>query len=141
MDRNFLYRKMHALLKELNLLDSKTDLLFSYGVQHTTELSDPDLQHLIARLENIKKERNTAIEVDIRHWRSIILSILNKYGIYEDASDWTRVNGFLLHKRVCGKLLFELSVVEMQMLAIRLRAILKKKCEKTEKLERLTILN
>lgn len=141
MDRNLMYRKMHAILRELGIQSAKPHILAGYGVDHTSELSDQDLQHLVDRLEEMKTNRMNYQDTELKHWRSVLMNLLNRYGVYATADDWNHVNRFLLDKRVSGKLLYEMNLQELKQCCVRVRAILKVKSEQKEKYERLTILN
>jgi hypothetical protein len=127
MDRLSLYKKMHALLKQLGIESSKPALLEGYGVEHTNKLSDEDLQHLVYRLGKMQQEKADFLEADKKHWRSVVLTLCNKYGVYVTNNDWTEVNSLLLEKRVAGKMLYEMSKEELQSAALRLRVILTKR--------------
>lgn len=127
MDRLRLYKKMHVLLNEIGIESSKTALLEGYGVEHTNQLSDEDLQHLVDRLIRMKEEKDNFQESEKKHWRSVVLTLCNKYGVYVTNNDWTEVNNLLLEKRVGGKLLYEMTKEELQMVALKLRMILAKR--------------
>lgn len=141
MDRNFLYRKMHALLREMGIDSAKPHILSGYGVDHTSQLSDEDLLNLVDRLEQMKVNRSGTPDREIRHWRSVLMTLLNRYGVYGTADDWNHVNRFLLDKRVSGKLLYEMNLNELKACCVRVRAILKAKQAKKEKYERLAKMN
>lgn len=127
MDRLQSYRKMHALLKELGIEQAKRPLLEGYGVEHTNDLPDKDLKHLINRLQDMKEEKLKSLNDQKKHWMSNVLAVLNKYGIYVTNNDWTEVNRLLLDKRISGKLLYEMDKEELQKTAIRLHAVLSKR--------------
>lgn len=141
MDRNLLYRKMHALLRELRIEAAKGHILASYGVDHTNELTDEDLQHLVDRLEVMKVNRMNYEDQETRRWRSNLMNLLNRYGVYATADDWSHVNRFLLDKRVSGKLLYEMSLAELQQTCVRVRAILRVKEHQNNEYERLVKMN
>jgi hypothetical protein len=129
MDRLQYYRKMHALLREIGIENSKPFLLEGYGVEHTKDLPDKDLMHLVDRLVKMKEEKMDHQNADKKHWRSVVLSILNKYGVYVTNNNWDDVNRLLLDPRVGGKIMYEMSKEELQAAAIRLRVILSKREE------------
>ena len=141
MDRNSHYRKMHALLKDIGIESSKPFLLEGYGVEHTNELSDQDLMHLVDRLIKMKSEKNSFQDSEKKHWRSVILTLLNKYGIYVTNNDWSMVNQFLLQKKIGGKMLYEMSITEIQAACLRIRIILAKRKETNQEYNRLSQLN
>ena len=47
--------------------------------------------------------------------------------MYASPEDWTKVNHFLLQRRICGRLLYMLDAHELQALVRKLRAIGDKK--------------
>ena len=126
---------MHALLREVGIENSKADLLEGYGVHHTTELTDHDLQHLVERLQEMKAEKLTWEGAERKKWRSNLMSLLNKYGVYVTNNDWSAVNHLLLDERVCGKIMYELSTEELMKVCIKLRSMLRKR-EEIQDIER-----
>lgn len=138
--RNQLYRKLHALLNELGISDSKEVLLSGYGVESTRRLSDHDLIDLVNRVNGMKVQK--AIPGDrLRQLRSEVLTILNEMGIYATNNDWTRINSFLMDKRIAGKLLYELTIDELVQLRPKLRSIAKKLKERREMETHLALMN
>ncbi|MBE9469006.1 MAG: hypothetical protein IMY72_11905 [Bacteroidetes bacterium] len=125
--------EVHKLLYRLGALQNKADVLASYGVKSTTELSNEEIDHLIYRLKLGLFNRRES-PTDLRRWRSNALVYLNKIGIYATNNDWSDVNSFMLDNRICGKLLFELSVEELKALCKKLRIIANKKATTDRKL-------
>lgn len=121
---------VHKLLWRLGAINNKLDYLKEYNVTSTTDLTNDQLDHLIKRLNESVGKYKTNFE--IRQWRSTALSLLNKCGVYVTNNDWERVNRFMLDKRICGKLLYELNVNELKGLCVKLRNIAAKK-EKKDK--------
>ena len=140
-ERLRLYQTMHVLLKEIGIVQSKGDLLAGYGVEHTNELTDDDLKHLVDRLVTMKEEKLYGIEKDKKHWRSVVLTLCNKYGVYVTNNDWRAVNALLLQPTIAGKVMYEMSKEELQEAALRLRVILGKRKEVQEIEEELSIQN
>lgn len=132
---------MHALLNEVGIMESKSSLLEGYGVEHTTELTDQDLVHLVDRLTNMKHKKESFQDADKKRWRSNLLSLLNKYGLYVTNDDWTQVNAFLLNKKIGGKILYEMNVEELQSTCLRLRIILSKRQQIMQHNDQLAKLN
>ena len=117
---------MHKLLWKLGASESKLDFLSEYGVTSTTDLSDDEIDHLIERLrKSVENKYHSGSE--LRQWRSNALALMNKCGVYVTNNDWASVNRFMLDKRICGKLLYELGVDELKTLCVKLRAIAVKK--------------
>lgn len=138
--RNILYRKLHAMLSELGIAQSKRDLLSSYGVDSTRHLSDSELMHIVERVESMKL-RKLNPDTRLRQLRSQVLTLLNHMNIYATNNDWNNVNAFLLDKRIAGKLLYELTVNELEKLIPKLRSIAAKYKEKQELEKHLMIMN
>ena len=123
---------VHRMLFKLGALESKTDMLAGYGVKSTTELSETTIDELINRLaDGIKKRYETSPE--LRHWRSNAMVLINKCGVYVTNNDWADVNRFMLNNRICGKLMYELSIDELKTLCIKLRVIATKKVAQDKK--------
>lgn len=141
MDRKFYYRKMHVLLEHLGIEHSKQYLLEGYGVGHANELSDIDLEDIVNRLTSMLDAHAGRSAPELRRWRSILLSLLNKYGVYATNKDWSNVNRFLLNKKISGKLLYEMDIPEIQETCIRLRIIVSKREAIMKKNDRLAKLN
>ncbi|HSW65207.1 MAG TPA: hypothetical protein VLH56_18145 [Dissulfurispiraceae bacterium] len=116
----------HALLARLGLMRSKYDLLAGYGVESTTMLSNVDLDDLIGRLRGMQKESVQASEERLRRLRSQVLTDLNKIGIYSHNGDWDSVNKYMMHPRICGKLLYECNEEELKQLHHKLMSIWQK---------------
>ena len=61
-ERLRLYQTMHVLLKEIGIVQSKGDLLAGYGVEHTNELTDDDLKHLVDLIVTMAVELKNIVE-------------------------------------------------------------------------------
>jgi hypothetical protein len=132
---------MHVLLKEVGISDSKQDLLEGYGVEHTTQLTDEDLIHLVNRLGDMKQEKISFQDAETKRWRSNLLTLLNKYGIYADNRDWSAVNKFLLSNKICGKVMYEMDIKDLKETCLKLRIIIAKRQEIMERNDHLAKLN
>jgi hypothetical protein len=127
--RNKKLQQLHLLLLKLGAVDCKGDLLSDYNVTSSRDLTDRDLDELLKRV-HAGAENRYSENPAIKAWRSNVLVHLTKYGIYSTNADWPKVNRFLMDKRVAGKLLYEMSVPEMQTLFKKLIAMAKKRQEK-----------
>lgn len=129
MDRIRAYRQFHALLDELGLRESKRDILAGYGVNSTTELTDAQLSSAIYSLYCDSKRKKDAAADRLRACRSAVLRLLTDIGVYridrEDSRSvvWKRVNMFVSQPKIAGKVFYDLSVDELQALAVKLRAM------------------
>ena len=126
IDRTQQYRKIHAMLRELKLEHVKQFFLDGYGVESTKDLTDDNLVDFVSRLVVEKKKKETVTPA-VKEWRSNVLTLLTKYGVYKDNSSWAAVNRFLLEKRISGKLLYEHDLVELKILHRKLQSILAKR--------------
>jgi uncharacterized coiled-coil protein SlyX len=125
---SLLRQKFHVLLHNIGISDSKEAILAGYGALSTTELTEDQLTELVDRLQKMDTNKREAPKT-IRAERSIILNLLTMLGVYIDSGSWTAVNVYLLDKRIAGKMLYEMSELELQRLQVKLRAILKKRKE------------
>lgn len=143
MDKKQKIKVFHALLANLGMMGFKEDMLSGYGVESTLELEDFELDELIARLRKTQQERLQINESEesIRHLRSIVLTILQRMGVYKTNDDWSHVNRYLLEPRICGQLLFELREQELRALIKKLRGIERKESRKKNDIERLKLNN
>jgi len=130
---SMLIRKMHALLRETGTEQHKAAMLEGYGVEHASDLTLEQMHDLINRLVELRDGRNAAL----RAVRSQVLSQLQRIGVYSDNKDWHRVNTYLEQPRIAGKRLYELSIVELEVLTVKLRSIERKTTIKNAETERL----
>lgn len=114
-----LIKQFHAVLAVKGVLEFKADILAGYGVEHTTDLSISQLEEVIAKHNNISTPRQ------MREQRSKCLNQMGKIGINTN-DGWDKVNEFCLRPQICGKVLYECSLSELQTLERKIRAILAK---------------
>jgi hypothetical protein len=127
-------RKFHALLRETEMESYRKDIIEGYGVESARDLTDDDLKHAVDHLTQIKA---SALNYQLRKLRSVVLTLLQKLGIYSTNNDWTAVNNYLLSPRIAGKMLFELNETQLEALIIKLNSILAKHKEKEALIDRL----
>lgn len=137
--RNF--TKFHVLLKQMPDLNEqlKESLVWQFTGLRTNslrEMTKGEYNTMIRYMEGVIKRKPNE---RIKKLRSGILHRLQKHGV--DTTSWDAVNRFLLDPRVAGKLLFEMSVEEMQALTGKLEAILEKDRKKQQDINRLVALN
>lgn len=130
-------RKLHALLRELNMTSHKASLLEGYGVEHASELTEAQLRELVEQLVKFRDGANA----DVRAMRSQVLSQLQRIGVYADNRDWHRVNEYLLQPRIAGKLLYQMTYSELHDLSVKLRSIEAKVDKQKAETNRLTMNN
>lgn len=126
MDKKILTRMFHALLTEYNLHEQKYALLEGFGATSTTDLTSKQLLELCNMIRN-----NAAQERDrkLKDKRSLCLRLLTDIGVYYVAPGeankacWGRVNEFVKQPKIAGKIFYNLTVKDLDNLAIKLRAL------------------
>ena len=106
------------------LIPNRTDILALWDARSYDELTDNEIVALQAYMEFAHRAKTTPATDAIRRLRSQVLAHLTKLGMYASPEDWTKVNRFLLQRRICGRLLY---AQELQALVRKLRAIGDKK--------------
>lgn len=69
-------------------------------------------------------ERREAIRKELKRRRSVCLKLMQQVGV--DTTDWARVDNFCLHPRLAGKPFRNISIEELDDLAVKLRTIKRK---------------
>jgi hypothetical protein len=108
--------------------------LQKYGALDLQDLTEAQLEETERELVAKHKLLLRDVPNKERKLRSAILVQLNQMGVGE-GNNWNQINKYLLEPRVCGKLLFECSFIELKALSSRLRAIDKKERPRREHLE------
>lgn len=135
------YSRFFALLKQMPGKVEKDDLIWQFTGLRTNSLRDMTADEY-DRLVNYMAEvidRNKPDEKVLKKLRSGILTRLQKHGI--DTTNWAAVNRFMLDKRIAGKVLYEMSIDEMQRLIPRLEQILIKDRARRNEIARQAFLN
>ncbi|HLO59020.1 MAG TPA: hypothetical protein VK172_14915 [Lentimicrobium sp.] len=114
-------RRFNALLAAGQMMDAKEHILSGYGVSSTLDLTEPELDGLISRVEKLLAQKKDDTDKAIREWRHKCLRKMNECGI--NTNDWNAVNAFMLNKRICGKHLYELDLKELQVLHRKLHNV------------------
>lgn len=123
--------QFHTLLHKVGIMDQKEAILEGFGVTSSKDLSDLQITEVISRLQRMSDARYNVPE-STRRKRSTILDLLVRLDVYKNNGDWSRVNKYLMQPRIAGKLLYEMDETELDALARKLRAILKKQEEKIQ---------
>ncbi|MBP1631187.1 MAG: hypothetical protein H6Q15_2080 [Bacteroidetes bacterium] len=123
--KNKLIRQFHAVLAKKGVLEFKADILAGYDVEHASDLSISQLEEVIA------KHNNMAPPKQIREARSKCLNLIGKIGINPN-DGWGKVNEFCVRPQICGKVLYECSLSELQTLERKIRAIISKSERRTK---------
>jgi len=121
MEKTALIKQFHAILAKKGYMNIKEDILMSYNVASTKDLTVEQLGQVIGQLNN------AATPERIRKERSTVLSLLDKLGIKGNSEiGWDRVNSFLSNPKIAGKPLYEMSLSELVQCTAKLRAIIHK---------------
>jgi len=139
--KKVLIRQFHAALANGGIMDHKESILAGYGVNSTTELTIDQLKEAIAIYSGRKPVKAVEVTPQVRAWRSELLTICNKMGVYVTNDDWSAVNHFFESPRVAGKRLNKLSLEELTALVPKMRAILAKHLKAQAEINRQKLQN
>lgn len=126
MDKAKLTRMFHALLSEHGQREQKYTLLEGFGATSTSDLSAEQLLELCNMIRDTSA-RDAGQK--LKEKRSLCLRLLTDIGVYyvapgEDSKAcWGRVNEFVGQKKIAGKIFYNLTVKDLDNLAIKLRAL------------------
>ena len=123
------YARFYTLLKKLPGADTETPVE-QYTNGRTTPLRATTQQEYNKMCRDMEQvagydERMSDIRRELRRKRSVCLKLMQQLGI--DTIDWDRVNAFCQDARIAGKLFRHISVDELNELAVKLRAIKRKR--------------
>lgn len=123
------YARFYTLLKKMPAADKKT-LVSQYTDGRTTSLRETTQQEYNKMCRDMElvagyDERMSDIRRELRRKRSMCLKLMQQLGI--DTTDWDRVNAFCEDTRIAGKAFRHISIDELEALAVKLRAIKRKK--------------
>ena len=123
------YERFYTLLKKMPAADKKT-LVSQYTDGRTTSLRETTQQEYNKMCRDMEQvagydERMSDIRRELRRKRSMCLKLMQQLGI--DTTDWDRVNAFCEDTRIAGKAFRHISIDELEALAVKLRAIKRKK--------------
>ena len=123
------YARFYTLLKKLPGADKET-LVEQYTNGRTTHLRETTQQEYNKMCRDMEQvagydERMSDIRRELRRKRSMCLKLMQQLGI--DTTDWDRVNAFCEDTRIAGKAFRHISIDELEALAVKLRAIKRKK--------------
>lgn len=124
-----------TLLGLAGLKPQEESILSGYGAASCKDLSAAQLAELIDHLQTLVPKREASPEM--RKARSVVLTLLTDMGFKPQGTGWERVNEYLKQPRIAGKPLYDCSLDELKALAVKLRAILKKRRADLEAEERL----
>ena len=123
------YARFYTLLKKMPGADKET-LVEQYTNGRTTHLRETTQQEYNKMCRDMEQvagydERMSDIRRELRRKRSMCLKLMQQLGI--DTTDWDRVNAFCEDTRIAGKAFRHISIDELEALAVKLRAINRKK--------------
>ena len=129
MKKGFNYARFYTLLKKMPGADKET-LVEQYTSGRTTHLHETTIQEYNTMCSDMEQvagydERMSDIRRELRRKRSVCLKLMQQLGI--DTTDWNRVNAFCEDARIAGKAFRHISIDELEVLAVKLRAIKRKK--------------
>lgn len=129
MEKGFNYARFYTLLKKMPGADKET-LVEQYTNGRTTHLRETTQQEYNKMCRDMEQvagydEFVEGIRRQLRRKRSVCLKLMQQLGI--DTTDWNRVNAFCEDARIAGKAFRHISIDELEVLAVKLRAIKRKK--------------
>lgn len=129
MGKGFNYARFYTLLKKMPGADKET-LVEQYTNGRTTHLRETTQQEYNKMCRDMEQvagydEFVEGIRRQLRRKRSVCLKLMQQLGI--DTTDWNRVNAFCEDARIAGKAFRHISIDELEVLAVKLRAIKRKK--------------
>ena len=116
-------RRFYALLKQAGVAANKTDILAGFGVESTNDLTVKQLDELLETLQRLADSRHQA-SPEVRKARSRVLTICTDLGVFVK-NDWKKLNAFIIQPRIAGKLLYDCSLEELQVLNRKLSKMLR----------------
>ena len=125
-ERGAKVRRINTLMSACRLIPNRTDILALWDARSYDELTDNEIVALQAYMEFAHRAKTTPATDAIRRLRSQVLAHLTKLGMYASPEDWTKVNRFLLQRRICGRLLYMLDAQNLQALVRNRRPMGKK---------------
>ena len=106
------FARFYALFNKLPCTGDREEFKKSIVQQYTWNRTDS------------LKEMTAKEYEELRRKRSLCLNLMQKLGI--DTSDWARINDFCSNPRIVGKAFRQITVDELDELAVKLRSIQRK---------------
>lgn len=119
------YHRFYASLNRLpggNTEDMKETLVSSFTDGRTTHLSEMTVSEYNAMCASL--EERTGWREQLKKKRSLCLKLMQKAGV--DTTDWQRINDFCRNPKIAGKEFARLGVKDLDVLQVKLRAIMSK---------------
>ena len=105
------------------VMDNKSDETITFD-KHGRCNYCTDALNLIGKVYFPNAEGEQKLRQMMRRKRSLCLNLMQKLGI--DTSDWARINDFCSNPRIVGKAFRQITVDELDELAVKLRSIQRK---------------
>ncbi|MBU9042376.1 hypothetical protein KTG13_22450, partial [Phocaeicola vulgatus] len=107
----------------------KKSIVLQYTWNRTDSLKEMTAKEYEACCTALEKlsgqdEWRQKLREELRRKRSLCLNLMQKLGI--DTSDWARINDFCSNPRIVGKAFRQITVDELDELAVKLRSIQRK---------------
>lgn len=102
--------------------DLKETLVSSFTDGRTTSLKEMTRKEYDAMCVSL--EERTGWKDQLKKKRSLCLKLMQKAGI--DTTDWSRINDFCQNPKIAGKVFAQLGLKDLDVLQVKLRAILHK---------------
>jgi len=143
-------RQIRAIWKTLGIDDMREVILESYGVDSTKDLSEQQLDELIAEYGSKLRSHPNAKTDDPEKRRliSLVLTTLNSLGVYVTNNDWKAVNNYIMSARFAKydrfgrpKLLYQMTSDELTTLHKQLRAVIAWRNKNAAEMVMLTQMN
>lgn len=122
------YARFFWLLKKLPGAEKET-LVEQYTNGRTIHLHETSMQEYDKMCDDMEKvagydEFVEGVRKQLRRKRSACLKLMQQLGI--DTTDWNRVDAFCKDPRIAGKAFRKIDAEELEVLAVKLRAIQRK---------------
>ena len=127
------FARFYALFNKLPCTGDREEFKKSIVLQYTWNRTD-SLKEMTAKeyeacctaLEKLsgQDEWRQKLREELRRKRSLCLNLMQKLGI--NTSDWARINDFCSNPRIAGKAFRQITVDELDELAVKLRSIQRK---------------
>jgi len=134
------FARFYMLLAQLPGAE-KEELIWQYSNMLTTSLQEfytanpTSYEHM---LQDMEQQCSNNMQ-EVKFMRSAVLKRMQQCGV--DTTKWSEVNKFLAYPQIAGKMLFEMSVEEMQQLIPKLEKIIAKNIVKRKENQRLMQCN
>lgn len=134
-NENFMKNKRRILMAALanaGVMHEKDSILSGFGVKSTKELTAKQLDELINRFKDsaVVGDKRPVVSADVKKQRSVALGNMQTLGVFKGETNWDLVNAFLSKDTICGKLLYELDLVELKRLNRKLFGMIRARLSK-----------